>query len=495
MRPLDSQPPVVIIGAGPAGLTAALHLAELGVPVVVVEANDRVGGLARTVDYKGFRFDIGGHRFYTKVSSVRELWRRILGAELLRRPRLSRIYFNGVFFDYPLKPLRALRGLGIVRSIAIVCSYLAVKIRPVAPEVSFEDWVTNRFGRRLYRTFFEAYTEKVWGIPCRTISARWAAQRIQSLSLRTAITNLFSRTKPKTLIDEFEYPRLGPGMMWEAFAARIESLGGKVLLETRACALRHDAGTITHVQVESEGRVRELAASHVIATIPLTHLVHSLGDQQPHFAETVSRLKYRDFITVAVIVDRQDVFPDNWIYIHDPSVRVGRIQNFKNWSPDMVPDASKTCLGLEYFCTTGDDLWSMSDAELIALARQELGTIGLVDPSRFVDGHVVRVPHAYPVYDQGYEEALQSVREYLAGFANLQTIGRNGTHTYNNQDHSMVMGMLAVRNLFGEKHDLWAVDSKDEYLEQLPDESLSSTPALHSGVLAATERLAPTLIR
>lgn len=493
--------PVVIIGAGPAGLTAALELAKLGVRVLVVEAHDRVGGLARTVEYKGFRFDIGGHRFFTKIPAVRELWRSMLGADFLRRPRLSRIFFDGKFFDYPLKPIDALLKLGIVRSARIVLSYLWVTIRPVRPETSFEAWVTNRFGRRLYRTFFETYTEKVWGIPCRTISARWAAQRIRGLSLRTAAINMAAPwlnrrpgTQVTTLIDEFEYPRLGPGMMWEAFAARVEEHGGSVLLNARVTALEHDGRTIDSVVIEHAGRSIRQKVSNVISTMALTDLVKTLGNAVPAAVKDVScGLKYRDFITVAVIVDRPHLFPDNWIYIHDPAVKIGRIQNFKNWSPDMVPDPSKTCLGLEYFCTAGDEIWSLSDDRLIALARHELEVVGLVEPEWIVDAAVVRVPKAYPVYDEGYEAVLKDVRAYLEGFANLQTAGRNGTHTYNNQDHSMVVGMLAVRNLFGERHDLWTVGSDDEYLEEVREDR-DASERLDRAALASTRRLSPTLV-
>jgi protoporphyrinogen oxidase len=498
-----SAAPVVVIGAGPAGLTAALELAELGVPVLVVEANKRVGGLAQTVEYKGFRFDIGGHRFFTKVPAVRALWRSMLGADFLTRPRLSRILFDGKFFDYPLKPVDALLNLGVFRSIAILASYLRVKLRPVHPEISFEDWVTNRFGRKLFRLFFKTYTEKVWGIPCGTISARWAAQRIQGLSLKIAVINMLApwlNRRPgrqvKTLVDEFEYPRLGPGMMWEAFAARIEQLGGSVVLNARVTAVSHDGTRVRGIEIEDAdgGRLFQ-PASNVVSTMPLTHLVRSLGRTAPPIVQQATRdLKYRDFITVAVVVDRAELFPDNWIYIHDPSVKVGRIQNFKNWSADMVPDQSKTCLGLEYFCSAGDDISSLSNAQLVELAKSELEAIGLVERAWVIDATVVRVPNAYPVYDEDYEQALSAIRSYVSGFANLQTIGRNGTHTYNNQDHSMVMGMLAVRNLFGDEHDVWTLDQPDEYLEELHE---ASTPSLRfdGRTLASTQPLFPTLVR
>lgn len=498
----DAHQPVVVIGAGPAGLTAALQLAELGVPVTVIEAGPRVGGLAQTIEYKGFRFDIGGHRFYTKVPAVRDLWRSMLGSDFLRRPRLSRIFFDGQFFDYPLKPIGTLWKLGLLRSLGILASYCWIRLRPLQSEVSFEDWVTNRFGRRLYRTFFETYTEKVWGIPCRTISARWAAQRIQGLSVRTAVCNMltprFTRRDDgplKTLIEEFEYPRLGPGMMWEAFAARIVEMGGTIRLNARVSRLLCDGRTVTAVEGDEGGRRFHQNASSVISTMPLTHLMASLGDTVAADVREMARgLKYRDFITIAVVVDHANVFPDNWIYIHDPGVRVGRIQNFKNWSPEMVPDPSKTCLGLEYFCTKGDDLWSMSDEALVALARKELGVIGLVDPELIVDATVVRVPKAYPVYDLEYEQALSAVRGCVSDLDNLQTVGRNGTHTYNNQDHSMVMAMLAVRNLFGEQHNLWSVESNDEYLEEYSGEGERSLQ-IDLRQLASTRRLSPTLAR
>jgi protoporphyrinogen oxidase len=464
-----------------------------------VEAGARVGGLAQTVEFDGFRFDIGGHRFFTKIPAVRNLWRSMLGEDFLRRPRLSRIFYGGRFFHYPLRPVNALVNLGLFQSIGVLASYVWIKLRPVRPEVSFEDWISNRFGRRLYRIFFETYTEKVWGMPGRAISARWAAQRVQDFSLATAIVHMLapwanrrSGREVKTLIDEFEYPRLGPGMMWDAFATRIEQLGGRILLNARVDALVHDGCAVTAVEIVRDGRRFAQPATSVISTMALRQLVESLGrSTPPHVRRAAADLKYRDFLTVALVVDQREVFPDNWIYIHDAAVKVGRIQNFKNWSPDMVPDASKTCLGLEYFCTAGDEIRSRSDEQLVELAKAELATIGLVDPARIVGGVVVHAPKAYPIYDEGYLAAVHAVREYVDRFDNLQTVGRNGTHAYNNQDHSMMMAMLAVRNLFGASHDLWALNGHDEYLEDAGDER---DTVLEADVrqLVSTQPLVPT---
>jgi len=463
----------VVIGGGPAGLTAAYLLAKQGRDVRVFEKDSQVGGIARTVEYRGFRFDIGGHRFFTKVTAVNDLWRSMLGSDFLRRPRLSRIYYGGKFFDYPLRPMNALFGLGLGNAVLVGLSYLWSHLRPIRPEVSVEDWVSNRFGRRLYRTFFKTYTEKVWGIPCNTIGAQWAAQRIKGLSLRTAVKSmLFGRFqekgKIKTLIDEFEYPRYGPGMMWERFQSEITALGGRIDLDTGVRSIVHDNGRISAVDVERHGKVERVPARALLSTMPLRQLVHAFSPPAPpEVIAAADRLKYRDFITVALVVDAPDVFPDNWIYVHDEKVKLGRVQNFKNWSPEMVPDQSKTCLGLEYFCFEGDGLWTTPDRDLIELGRREMAAIGLIDPAKVIDGAVVRMPKAYPVYDEGYETALAVVRRYLDGFTNLQVAGRNGMHKYNNQDHSMVTAMLAVQNLLGAGHDVWAVNAEDEYHEEV----------------------------
>jgi protoporphyrinogen oxidase len=489
--------PVVIVGAGPAGLTAAYQLTRRGVSVTVYDQDSIVGGIAQTAEYKGFRFDIGGHRFFTKVKVVQDLWRSVLANDFIKRPRLSRIYYRGRFFDYPLKATNALTNLGIFTSVSVLVSYIWIKLFPIRPEVSFEDWVSNRFGRKLFNIFFKTYTEKVWGIPCKTIGAQWAAQRIKGLSLTTAVLNmLFGRFgkkgQIKTLIDEFEYPRLGPGMMWEAFRDRVLEQGGRVEMRTRVQRLLHDTRLVIGVEIERDRKVRFQDASHVISTMPIRQLVHSLQPPAPAAVlAAADRLKYRDFITVALIIDDPDLFPDNWIYVHDDAVRVGRVQNFKNWSPEMVPDPNRTCLGLEYFCNEGDDLWTMNDADLVALAKRELAAIGLAPRDKIVDGVVVRMPKAYPVYDEGYEQALDEVRTYLSRFENLQLVGRNGMHKYNNQDHSMLTAILAVENYFGDSHDIWAVNADDEYHEEERASEKQEPRAADLRKLASTQPLVP----
>jgi protoporphyrinogen oxidase len=503
--PHQEEKPTVVAGAGPAGLTAAWMLARRGVRPLVLEQDVQVGGLARTVEYKGFRFDIGGHRFFTKVGSVQKLWRSMMGAEMLRRPRLSRIYYGGKFFDYPLKPMNALMGLGVVNSFLVFLSYLWIQIKPIRPEVSFEDWVSNRFGRRLYRIFFKTYTEKVWGIPCHRIGAQWAAQRIKGLSLFTAITSMLFKgfrkggaKQIKTLIEEFEYPRLGPGMMWEAFHAEVERLGGRVVLEAPVQRIEHDGSAIVAIEYGTREPTR-VDVRAFVSTMPLRELVHKLDPPAPEaIRAAASRLHYRDFLTVALVIDKPTLFPDNWIYVHDSRVKLGRIQNFKNWSPDMVPDQSQTCLGLEYFCFEGDGLWTMADRELLALGARELEAIGLLGGGRVIDGTVVRMPKAYPVYDDGFMEALAVLRDYLAGFANLQVAGRNGMHKYNNQDHSMVTALLAAENLLGARHDVWAVNADDEYHEEsdvdVDDVALGDDYANLPG-MESTQPRVPTAIK
>ncbi len=437
------------------------------------EKDDQVGGIARTVSYRGYRFDIGGHRFFTKVDIVQTLWEQLMGDDFLVRPRLSRIYYRDRFFDYPLRPGNALRGLGPVESIRIVASYLKARGFPNSVERTFEDWVVNRFGRRLYEIFFETYTEKVWGIPCSEIGAEWAAQRIKNLNLTQAIKHalLGGRTGGSvitTLIDEFQYPRLGPGMMWERWCERLEARGVRTHLEAEVVDLHHRDGRVEAVTVRfGDGRNERVSADHFVSTMPARRLVYSLDPPAPEpVVAAADKLKYRDFLTVVLIVRDAEVFPDNWIYIHSPDVKVGRVQNFKNWSPEMVPDPSTTSLGLEYFVNEGDELWCAPDEALVELGEAEMIRLGLIRPDTVIDGTVVRMPKAYPVYDSYYESALATVRGYTSSLTNLHLIGRNGQHRYNNQDHSMLTGIYAARNIDGANYDVWSVNVESEYHEE-----------------------------
>ena len=479
----DDERFCVIVGAGPAGLTAAYELSKLGIPAVLFERDERVGGLAQTGDFRGYRFDIGGHRFFTKVDFVHDLWVEILGEDLLERPRLSRIYYDEKFFDYPLKPWNALAGLGVVEAVRIGASYLRARAFPEPEERNFEQWITNRFGRRLFQIFFQSYTEKVWGIPCSQIRADWAAQRIKQLDLVSAVRNavLGARKGPviDSLIERFHYPRLGPGMMWTCCCEIVAQRGYATHLKTEVRHVHHVDSRITGVTVrDASGRERFVAATDLISTMPIRDLVNALDPAPPaDVLEAGNDLSYRDFVTVLLIVDEAVLFPDNWIYIHSPEVRLGRIQNFKNWSPEMVPEASTTALGLEYFVSEGDSIWSMPDRELVQFALEECARIGIVDPAKFVDGAVIRMPKAYPTYDDKYPRALERIRAYLDRFENLQLIGRNGQHRYNNQDHSMVTAIYAAQNLAGAKHEIWNVNIEEEYHEHRPEIRDRATPS------------------
>jgi protoporphyrinogen oxidase len=475
-----SRQTVAIIGAGPAGLTAAYLLCKEGVAVTVIEADpELVGGIARTANYKGYHFDIGGHRFFSKSKEVEDLWTELLPHDLLERPRSSRIFYRGRYFAYPLRAAEALLKLGPVESALCVLSYLKARLFPVRNPKSFEDWVSNQFGRRLFSIFFRTYTEKVWGMSCKEISADWAAQRIKGLSLGSAIRNALlpnraSKQKSaiiKTLIDSFRYPRKGPGMIWEACARRVRELGGAIRMGEKVVGCSLDAGrrewTVTHV--DRAGARHQTRAAHVISSAPLRELALGITPRLEEETRTAaSRLRYRDFLTVVLILKDRQLFDDNWIYIHDPKVRVGRVQNFKSWSPEMVPDPSMACYGLEYFCFEGDGLWTMSDADLLELGKRELQQIGLASAQDVVDGCVVRQPKAYPVYDEGYAENVEKIRrEIEARFPTLHLVGRNGMHKYNNQDHAMMTAMLCAKNILSGAplYDLWRVNEDAEYHE------------------------------
>ena len=473
-----SDKQVLIIGGGPAGLTAAYELLKSGVRSIVFEQDQVVGGLSRTINFKNYYFDLGGHRFFTKVKAVENMWREVLGEAFLLRDRLSRIYYNKKFFYYPLRPMNALLGLGVWNSILIVTSYLYAQLFPSREEETLEQWVSNRFGQRLFKIFFKTYTEKVWGMPCSEIRGEWAAQRIKGLSLVTALKNALvgngngnRKNVVKTLIDQFDYPKFGPGMMWQEVADIVRKMGSQVWLGARIEGIRWSGDRIEALEVNRNGQIETVTGTHVISSMPIRDAIQKFQPEVPkEVLEAAKDLKYRDFLTVALIIRKDHLFPDNWIYIHDPDVKVGRIQNYKNWSPYMVPDSNHTCLGLEYFCFEGDDLWTMPDDELIELGKRELDALGLVNQKDVEDGKVVRMPKTYPVYDSTYGKSLEVIRRFLGGIKNLQLVGRNGMHRYNNQDHSMFTAMLAAENILGANHDLWKVNVEQEYHEEIREE-------------------------
>lgn len=468
----DNPTEVLVIGAGPAGLTAADEILRLGGMPTVLEASHEVGGIARTVRWKEHRIDIGGHRFFTKSAWVSERWKEWLGADFLKVRRLSRIYYRRKFYHYPLRPWNVFRNLGPLECLLAIGSAIRARIRPIHPEASFSDWVTNRFGARLFDTFFKTYTEKVWGIPCSKIRADWAAQRIQGLSLWSSLRHAFGRkSQVKSLIETFDYPRLGPGMLWERVANHITAEGGSLYLGTRVLHLDCDGNRIVSASVEESGREYRINVDQVISTMPVGHLVGTLRPAAPEAVRDAARaLKHRDFLIVALIVRQQDLFPDNWIYVHDPKYRVGRIQNFGNWSNALVGEQGCSLIGMEYFCSSGDDLWEQSETELIGLARVELSRMGLAHMGDIAEGHVIRQRNAYPVYDETYAANLATIREYLSQFENLATAGRSGLHRYNNQDHSMLSARAAVHQLMGKPgasdSDPWDVNIERSYHEE-----------------------------
>ncbi len=463
----------VIIGAGPAGLAATYYLAKNHIPVICLEMDKNVGGLSRTVEYKGYRFDIGGHRFFTKIPEVNELWREVLGSDFLRRPRLSRIYYRNKFFNYPLKPFQALKGLGVLESIRILGSYAAVRINPGPPAENFEQWVSQRFGKRLFEIFFKTYTEKVWGIPCTEISAEWAAQRIKSLSLKSALMNALFKKSGKgqitTLIEEFDYPRLGPGQMYETMASKASEMGAEIEMGQKVIKIILDGSTVEEViAVSHDGTEQSYKGTDFISTMPITDLVAAFDPTPPQdIIEAAKTLSYRSIVTVNLLVNRQQLFPDTWIYIHSPEVRVGRVQCYKNWSPYMVPDPDKSSLGLEYFATEGDDLWTMPHGELIELGKNEIDKLGLCSKSDIFDGIVVPMAKAYPVYDSAYEKNFVKIKEWIKTLNNLQPCGRYGLFRYNNMDHSILSAQYAAKRLLGDTSlDVWSVNTEEEYHEE-----------------------------
>jgi protoporphyrinogen oxidase len=465
----------VVIGAGPAGLTAAYDLSKHGYPVQVYEATDVVGGISQTVERDGWRFDIGGHRFFTKVAAVEALWHEILPDEdFLLRPRMSRIYYRGSLFDYPLKAGNALKGLGLIEAARCIGSYAWARVRPPKDQTHFDAWVTARFGKRLFSIFFKTYTEKVWGMSTADLPADWAAQRIKNLSLMGAIKNaLLPKRNQKeiaSLIEEFQYPKYGPGMMWQVATDKVRAQGGSVELSAPVEEVRWEAGrgAVAVTVTSADGTSIEIPADHVVSSTPISALIRSMNPAAPPSVQAAANdLRYRDFLTIALVVPLEAGFPDNWIYIHTPGVKVGRIQNFGSWSPFMVKDG-RTCLGLEYFVNEGDEVWSAADDDLVKLGTAELERLGLIEPGKVEAGYVVRMPKAYPVYDDRYQKNLDVIREWLAAnVPNVHPVGRNGMHRYNNQDHSMMTALLTAENIrTGTAHDVWSVNVEEEYHEE-----------------------------
>ncbi len=503
---MHSTTSVVCIGAGPAGLTAAYLLSKSGRQVTVLERDPiYVGGISKTATYKGFAFDIGGHRFFSKSQEVEDLWDEILDNKFLNRPRKSRIYYNNQLFDYPLRAFDALSKLGLVEAVRCVLSYFKVRLHPGRSPQNFRDWVTDKFGKRLFEIFFRTYTEKVWGMKCEDISADWAAQRIKGLSLSKAIWHALlpqRANRPrqeiiKTLVDSFRYPACGPGMMWEAAAEKIRANDGDVRLGQDVVAiLRKDGGGWQVVARDQSGTEHTYDCEHVISSMPMRDLAAALAPALPPCVSEVARkLRYRDFLVVALIIKDLNVFDDNWIYIHSPEVKVGRIQNFKSWSPAMVPDPSLNCYGLEYFCFENDGLWSSTDADLVELASEELVKLGLASRADIIEGTVVRQEKAYPIYDAGYQDHVAVMRdEFDANYPGLHLVGRNGMHKYNNQDHAMMTAMLTVKNILAGRsvYDVWQVNQDAEYHEA--GEAGAQVPVKQNEPAFTAGRLVPVAV-
>jgi len=467
---------VLIIGAGPAGLAAGYELAKRGLKVIILERDNIVGGISRTIKHNEFRFDIGGHRFFTKNKEIEQWWRSILKEDFLTRPRLSRWYYRKKFFSYPIKPFELLRVFGIIDSIKIVSSYIKSKVKRIFPEISISDWSINNFGRYLAKPFFIDYNLKLWGINPKLISKDFANQRVKGVSFINAVKEALKKTfgirstNVKSLIEQFNYPKYGPGMMWEKVAEQIKKHKGKILLNWKVVKIKHKDKKIESVTAMKNGRKREFKADYVLSSMPLKKLIASLEPKPPkEVLDSADFLRFRDFVTVALMFNQEKTIPDTWVYTHDEDVKSIRVQIFKNWSPFMVPEG-KSCIGFEYTCNEGDNFWSMPDAKLFEQAKSDLKKLNFADTNLIADWKVIRIKEAYPVYQIGYKEKVEIIKRYLQEnfYKNsLQPIGRGGLHRYNNMDHSMMTAFLAVKNILDEgKFDVWKVNSDAEYHEE-----------------------------
>lgn len=442
-------------------MACAYFLGQHGIPSLVIERDENVGGLCQTINHSEYLFDIGGHRFLSKSKLVNDLWNDILSEELCSVKRISRIYYMRKFFNYPLSFLNTFSNLGIIESVRCIASYAFNRLAQAGDDKTFEGWITNRFGKRLYKIFFDTYTRKVWAIPSKDISADWAVQRIRGLSLRVALKNAILRKKaggPKTLSQEFLYPQRGPGQFYDYLQKKASALGARFLLNSHVIGIECEGKKVVAIAVQdNQGCIKELPVDYLFSSMPLPLLINSINPAPPNdILCSASHLKFRSFLVVNVILDMEYLFPDQWIYVHSPEVRLGRIQNYKNWSMEMTPNPKNTSLGLEYFCREGDSLWKMNDVDLINFAMNELQRIGIASRKHLISGFVLRRANVYPIYSLDYRERRQALKTYLQDFQNLKPIGRAGLFKYDNSDLALLSGIGAAKNFLGKTdQDLW----------------------------------------
>jgi len=461
-----------ILGAGPAGLGAAIELVNNGITdIIIIDKNSIVGGLARTETFDGSKFDVGPHRFFTKNPEINKLWHNTLGDDFIPVDRTTRILYNKKLFNYPISAFDSLSKLGITQSTVAMFSYLKAMAIPKKEIITFEEWISNKFGKKLYETFFKTYTEKVWGIPCNQIGKEFAEQRIKGLDITEVLKNaIIGNSNAKTLVDQFDYPIYGAGQMYEAWADKVTSMGGTILLNSKVVSINEKNKKIDSVEIETEtGEKLTINAKQIFSSIPITHFFDILNPKiSSQTSKSVSSLYYREHITVNLIIHKTGLFPDQWIYIHDPDVKMARLANYNNFSKAMVSDKDKTAISVEYFVFQDDEIWKMKNLKIVELAIDEMSRVGLIDKNTVEQGHVVRETESYPTYYIGYKKAFNILKEELNQFENLYPIGRGGMYKYNNQDHSTYSGILAARNYLmmeGSPYNLWDINIDAEYHE------------------------------